>query len=116
MWLLTFSKVLGPDARCGRRDLGFSMRPGCLLLVAIEGNENELAGGADTGYEESLTSVEAGRSEIDNDVIEGFRSGVWISFGVSGERLRSRVQISFGVSGGDGASDSGVWVSSSVLR
>lgn len=95
------------------------MRPGYLLLDAIEGNENELAGGADTGYKERLTSVEAGPSVIDNDVIEGFRSGVWISFGVSGgdvERLRSGVvQISFGVSGGDGAPDNGAWASS-VLR
>lgn len=75
-----------------------------MLIDATEGNENELAGGADTGYEEGSTSLDAGPSVIDNDDIEGFRSGVWNSFGVSGgdaERLRSGVWISFGVSGGN---------------
>ena len=82
MRLLTFSKVLGPVERCGRCDLGFSTRPG--LFDAIEGNENEAVAGADTGYEEGSTSVEAGSSVIDNDDTERFRSGVWILFGVSG--------------------------------
>lgn len=95
-----------------------------MLFDAIEGNENELAGGAETGYEEGSTSVEAGPLLIDNDDIEGFRSGVWISFGVSGgddaAMLRSGVWISFGVSGGEDiviscSSDSGTWTSS-VLR
>jgi hypothetical protein len=30
-----------------------------MVCDAIEGNENELVGGADTGYEEGSTSVEA---------------------------------------------------------
>ena len=124
MRLLTFSKVLGPIERCGRCGLGFSTRPGCSLCDAIEGNENEVVAGADTGYEEGSISVEAGASFIDNDDIERFRCGVWILFGVSGgdddiERLRSGVWISFGVSGGDNiviscSSDSGEWTSSAL--
>jgi hypothetical protein len=65
-----------------------------LLFDAIEGNENELVGGADIGYEEGSTPLGAEPSVNDNDDIEGFRSGVWISFGVSGgdvERHRSGV-------------------------
>lgn len=52
-------------------------------------------GGAETGNEEGSTSLEAGSSGIDNDDVETLRSGVRISFGVSGgdgiERLRSGV-------------------------
>ena len=74
-----------------------------MLFDVIEGKENELAGGADTGYEDGSTSGEAAPSVIDNDEIDKFRSGIWISFGVSDgdvERLRSGAWISFEVSGG----------------
>ena len=79
VWLLTFSKVLGPVERCGRCDLGFSMRSFELegsLFDAIAGSENEEVAGAETGHEEGTGSVGTELSIADVDDAEGHSCGV----------------------------------------